>query len=118
MKLFVGLCALTLTVILSATSLFAQMTPDKNARWLCKPAGAGDTANATLKDGSVALVCKDIFVSVKTSKGKTMTLGSPTASTKMTHDLQAAQDAASAQAAADALAAALMSAGGGGDGGG
>ena len=100
----------------------AQMqgqSPATSARWVCKEAGTGDTANAALKDGSAQLVCREVYVTVKTASGKTMVIGNPTSKSgtpnkASTYDMSKAADArAASDAAADILAEITGTAGGG-----
>ena len=57
----------------------AQMQPPDNARWICKAPAKDETANAALKDSaSTPLVCKEVFITLKTVGGKTLVTGNAT----------------------------------------
>lgn len=122
MRLFLRISlALAVACAILGTVALAQMSgsgPNTGARWICKEVGTGETANAVLKDsGSTQLVCKEVFVTLKTVSGKTLVIGNATSKTgaanKATKLDMTAQDAKAQQDAADVMAAEFMAGGGG-----
>ena len=97
----------------------AQTVPAGGARWVCREAKTGDTANAAMKDGSVQLVCREVYVTLKTATGKTVTIGNPTSKSGAPNKAKMVDmsKAADAQAQSDAATDLLAELGGGGGGG-
>ena len=120
MKLFLGILCSAVAVGALGTVVTAQSMSGGAAspRWVCRQAGSGDTANASLKDGSAQMVCKEVFVTVKTVSGRTLVIGRPTSMTgspnkATTIDMTRAADAKAAQDAEDIFTSELLAGGGG-----
>ncbi|MBV8601889.1 MAG: hypothetical protein JO359_10040 [Candidatus Eremiobacteraeota bacterium] len=97
----------------------AQTVPASGARWVCKEAGKSDTPNAALKDGSAQLVCREVYVTLKTASGKTVTVGNPMSKSGQPNKAKVVDmsKAADAQAQSDAASDLLAELGGSGGGG-